>query len=77
METKPDDTSLMPGNDGQDCPGNPELCDECDYLICCTNYNGMCDRCLEENGRCATAPSSLHPPTPSRPPSPLAGAGST
>jgi len=46
------DILLVPGNEGQDCPGNPELCDECDFLICCTNYNGLCDQCFIENGVC-------------------------
>ena len=43
---------LVPGNEGQDCPGNWECYDECDYLICCTNYNGLCDECFAENGMC-------------------------
>ena len=45
------DITLAPGNI-EICPGNPEYCDECDYLICCTNYNGLCERCFEENGMC-------------------------
>ncbi len=34
-------TILLPGNEGNDCPGNGEnagvecCCDECDYLLCC------------------------------------------
>jgi len=44
--------SLVPGNGGQYCPDNPEYCDECDYLICCTNANGLCDKCFAENGAC-------------------------
>ena len=43
---------LIPGNEGRDCPGNPECCDECDYLICCTNYNELCDKCFEEDSAC-------------------------
>ena len=33
---------LVPGNGGRDCPGNGEhdtiecCCNECDYLLCCT-----------------------------------------
>ena len=46
---------LTPGNDALLCPGNPEHCDECDYLICCTNHNGLCGRCFEENGFCQIA----------------------
>ena len=32
---------LIPGNNGNDCPGNGEsagiecCCDECDYMLCC------------------------------------------
>ncbi|MCL2301060.1 MAG: hypothetical protein FWC27_13035 [Firmicutes bacterium] len=44
--------SLVPGNSGEDCPGNPEGCDECDYLICCTNANGLCDKCFAAHGEC-------------------------
>lgn len=46
---------LIPGNGGQHCPSNGECCDECDYLICRTNYNGLCDKCFEENGACEGA----------------------
>lgn len=46
------DIILVPGNGGKDCPGNCDWCDECDYLICCTNCYGMCDKCFEENGMC-------------------------
>ncbi len=44
---------LMPGNNGQDCPGNGTvwgiecLCDECDFLMCCVpeySPNG-CEGC--------------------------------
>ncbi len=34
------------------CHENEGCCDECDYLICCTNFNGLCDRCFEENNLC-------------------------
>ena len=43
---------LIPGGNGERCPGNPELCDECDYLICCTDYNRLCGKCFETNGFC-------------------------
>ncbi|MCL2299194.1 MAG: hypothetical protein FWC27_03495 [Firmicutes bacterium] len=43
---------LIPGNEGRDCPGNWEECDECDYLMCCTNHNGLCENCFAENGGC-------------------------
>jgi len=54
--------ALVPGNNGQDCPGNgfhkdahgnpiDVQCDECDYLICCLD-NDMCIKCFEENGKC-------------------------
>jgi len=54
---------LTPGNGGQRCLGNGEhfdqsgnrieiCCDECDYLICCSNYDNLCDKCFEENGAC-------------------------
>lgn len=47
------DANLIPGDDGKHCPGNPELCDECDYLICCTNAYDLCTRCRAEHGGCA------------------------
>ena len=45
---------LTPGNNGKDCLGNGENCDEygnpivccceeCDYLICCTTTDLRCD----------------------------------
>ena len=46
------DCELIPGNSGRDCPGYISHCDECDYLICCTNHDGLCDKCFEENGTC-------------------------
>jgi len=52
-----DNINLIPGNEGRDCPARGETCDECDecdYLICCTNANGLCDKCLEEHGACQT-----------------------
>ena len=50
-------TILIPGNQGQDCPGNgvnPEIpccCDECDYMLCCfgTHDPGMCDDCNDSD----------------------------
>jgi len=44
--------TLVPGSGGQYCPDNPEHCDECDYLMCCTNAEDMCDKCFAENGTC-------------------------
>ena len=43
---------LIPGNFGEDCPGNGETtemeccCDECDYMICCILDRWM-ERCKE------------------------------
>ncbi len=39
-------TILIPGNLGQDCPGNGEgkaecCCDECDYMLCCLEDHDM------------------------------------
>jgi len=63
---------LVPGNEGLYCPGNWELCDECDYLICCTKDDdrlsgNICGECFEQNGEC---PLNLIPPpnTPTPPP---------
>jgi hypothetical protein len=60
-------TFLVPGNDGQDCPGNPECCDECDYLMHCTNFNGLLDNCSDETD---AGPLNAVPPpsTPTPPP---------
>ena len=48
---------LIPGNQGNDCPGNgtnPNIeccCDECDYMLCC--YHAMpvnlCNECKDYN----------------------------
>ena len=46
------ETGLVPGNAGRDCPTCGELCDECDYLVCCTNFGGLCDKCFAENPAC-------------------------
>ncbi|MCI5891782.1 MAG: hypothetical protein MRZ66_00025 [Clostridiales bacterium] len=57
---------IVPGNFGKDCPGNGEhydsdgnliwcCCDECDYLLCCTedNWEEACKTCfLTECPRC-------------------------
>lgn len=53
--------SYTPGNEGKDCLGNGLhtdefgdiiecCCDECNYLICCTNFGGFpeCDICEDE-----------------------------
>lgn len=52
---------LTPGNGGRDCFGNGEhydkngnliecCCDECDYLLCCTQpkNNSECAKCKDE-----------------------------
>ncbi len=42
-------TMLVPGNLGRDCPGNGEdgqaecCCDECDYMLCCTDLWKVAD----------------------------------
>lgn len=54
-------TVLIPGNKGDDCPGNGEhydedgeliciCCDECDYYICCIteNIDERCSVCNDE-----------------------------
>ena len=57
------DTFIIPGDGGQHCLYNGEhrdedgkpieiRCDECDFLICCTNFRGLCDKCFAENGGC-------------------------
>ena len=38
------DITLLPGNP-TNCPGNYDFCDECDYLICCTNFDNLCEKC--------------------------------
>lgn len=52
---------LIPGNMGKNCPGNGNYfndlgeiiicCDECDYLICCSDANNKknCRRCNDTN----------------------------
>lgn len=48
--------ALMPGNLGKNCRGNGKhkiecCCDECDYLICCTDasYPESCKTCTDKN----------------------------
>lgn len=51
-------TILIPGNQGENCPGNGEYtdeygnyieccCEECDYMICCFKMKNqeMCNSC--------------------------------
>lgn len=49
-------TELIPGNNGRDCPGNgmhsdkygnilPCCCDECDYMMCCTETH-QAEECM-------------------------------
>lgn len=53
---------LTPGNEGIDCLGDGNhfdsngdriecCCNECDYLICCTNKHSIvqCKRCTDKN----------------------------
>jgi len=60
MYIEVDRIMLVPGNYGKDCPGNGLhkdsngniiecLCDECDFLLCCTeeNYKEACEGCPE------------------------------
>ena len=55
-------TALIPGNNGRDCPGNGEnpgiecCCDECDYLLCCTEFHNPseCKHCSDQN--CPNSP---------------------
>ena len=46
---------LIPGNGGEDCPGNGEdtlfecCCDECDYYLCCFDDDvANCDQCNDK-----------------------------
>ena len=40
--------TLIPGNGGEDCPGNGIFgeccCDECDYMLCCL-FGDVSDKC--------------------------------
>ena len=27
-------------------------CEDCDFFICCTNFDGLCDKCLMDNMEC-------------------------
>lgn len=53
---------LIPGNNGEDCPGNGNhidssgmpiecCCDECDYFLCCLENHTEedCKKCLDKN----------------------------
>ncbi len=62
-------TLLIPGNFGNDCPGNgrnPEIeccCDECDYMLCCLDaeYEKRCVGCVNrECPRNAEWQSTVH-----------------
>ena len=55
---------LIPGNQGENCPGNganPAIeccCDECDYMLCCLEDDGS-DRCIQCRDReCPHSPVS-------------------
>lgn len=56
---------LVPGDLGQDCPGNgktPEIeccCEECDYFLCCFDgtYPACCQKCTDSN--CPRAQESI------------------
>ena len=47
---------IIPRCAGTGAPCDGELCDECDYLICCTRdvepCGELCGKCREENGGC-------------------------
>ena len=57
-------TILIPGNQGNDCPGNgtnPEIeccCDGCDYMLCCLfdYYPSHCSACKDMD--CPHAPAN-------------------
>ena len=58
-------TILIPGNFGNDCPGNGEhdgiecCCDECDYMMCCLPTYTM-DRCADCRDKyCPHAPEKI------------------
>lgn len=53
---------LIPGNNGENCPGNGKqvnslglpiecCCDECDYFLCCleTHTEDACKECSDHN----------------------------
>jgi hypothetical protein len=44
---------LLPGNGGEDCPGNGQsgecCCDECDYMLCCFGTDKpSCESCQDQ-----------------------------
>ena len=47
------------GNEGQNCPCYGLYCEACENYICCTNIDGLCDKCFEEHGSCPKL--SRHP----------------
>ncbi len=57
-------TILIPGDFGKDCPGNGKhteiecCCDECDYLLCCTEDHHLesCKNCTDR--KCPRSPAS-------------------
>ncbi len=60
MIIHPTGVELIPGNQGEDCPGNGKqtdengnlierCCDECDYAMCCLiPFHGRCKYCFDE-----------------------------
>lgn len=54
---------LIPGNNGNDCPGNGTrgecCCDECDYMMCClaTHRKEECATCTDSRCPCVKKPS--------------------
>ncbi len=54
MDIQINNIKITPGNFGNDCQDNTEIfnmCDECDYLICCTDLNWKyeCKSCNDPN----------------------------
>lgn len=62
---------LIPGNCGENCPGNGEhlnkdgnitecCCNECDYLMCCLKEHSMaeCTKCTDNE--CPNSPDRLN-----------------
>lgn len=59
---------LVPCNQGLLCPSHGVYCDTCDYIICCTNDNGLCRACYECNGGKCLLGYITAPPLPSEAP---------